>query len=417
MSKMKDIFFGSSKHLVRYGYLRRDVKHMESLRSKLDESKLIIFNSNSPSSTRLEVLLHNGKLGILKLRDNELFKNAVNNWLNYNVMMQSFVDQKSVPLKNADVENKMSALKLFWLGFDDNSALGDAGVPVYSIDIAGSESMREYVNGMVGNENSGYTYSVGMRDVMKLNNDEASAYSYGKIFVEFLGKHRFCASCGGHVVPVELGSRLYCLNDGDESSQSQCQVNLRPNNLQYPRTDPVVIISLYDTTKGRILLGCNREKHPAVDAVEKDSVTGVERKVRRTMFSCFAGFMEPGETIENACIREVHEETGLRLQREDITIIESQPWPFPSNLMVGCIGILRGDQLTDSNIDIHLDDELDDAQWFDVEEVDKVVRGEKFGLLQGNETDQWHTPPMESVAGRLITRCVNKCQSAEVGKL
>lgn len=413
---MKDIFFGCSKQIARYGYLRRDVDHMKKLQSNINDSKVIIFNNRHNKSKRLEILLHSEEpnrragLSYLNVKDFDIFKSLLSKWLLFNAEMQEFVTLKKIMAYN-DINEELKKVSIFWLGFDDmNVTRGRTGDSVYSIDISNSDVLCEFVESKLlpgGN----YRYSTDRADILNLENEDSTLYAYSKMYIDFLKKNNFCAGCGGHVVPVELGSRLYCLNDSAFADGEKCTVNFTSNNLQYPRTDPVVIISLYDE-RGRILLGNSKKKPAAVEqVVDKESGKMVEK--RKKMYSCFAGFMEPGETIEHACMREVYEETGLRVNEHDIRIVESQPWPFPANLMIGCVGIVSNSESADSKINITLDNEMNDVRWFDSNDVSKVLKNASNGVLSTSDSliEEWYCPTFESVAGRIISKTIASCDS------
>jgi NAD+ diphosphatase len=138
-------------------------------------------------------------------------------------------------------------------------------------------------------------------------------------------RHGFCANCGAATAMQEAGYRRHCPTCSSE---------------HFPRTDPVIIIAV--TRPGYMLLGRQASWAPG-------------------MFSTLAGFIEPGETIEDAARREVFEESGVRLG--DVSYVASQPWPFPASLMIG----LRGTALTEA---ITIDPkEIEEARWFPLEEV------------------------------------------------
>lgn len=141
--------------------------------------------------------------------------------------------------------------------------------------------------------------------------------------------HGFCANCGTATVPGMAGFRRDCGHCGAH---------------HFPRTDPVVIMLAVDGE--RCLLG--RQKRFA---------TGV--------YSCLAGFMEPGETIEAAVRREIWEEAGIRTDR--VAYHASQPWPFPSSLMIGCFA-----EATSFDI-APRDTELEDVRWFSRADVVAMV--------------------------------------------
>jgi NAD+ diphosphatase len=103
-------------------------------------------------------------------------------------------------------------------------------------------------------------------------------------------------------------------------------------------------------------------------------------------YSCLAGFMEPGETFEDAVRREIHEETSVRIGR--VKYLQAQPWPFPSSLMIGCMAEAVSDEIT---IDPA---ELADARWFTKEEVRQV--------LDGTHPDGITSPPRMAIANHIM---------------
>jgi NAD+ diphosphatase len=138
-------------------------------------------------------------------------------------------------------------------------------------------------------------------------------------------RHGFCANCGAATVMADAGYRRHC---------DVCSAD------HFPRTDPVIIIAVRHGDN--FLLGRQAAWTPG-------------------MYSTLAGFMEPGETIEQAARREVFEESGIKVGA--ISYVMCQPWPFPTNLMIGLIG----DAL---NTDITIDPkELETARWFSRAEV------------------------------------------------
>jgi NAD+ diphosphatase len=137
--------------------------------------------------------------------------------------------------------------------------------------------------------------------------------------------HGFCANCGVATSMMDGGYRRHCEVCGTD---------------HFPRTDPVIII-VVTSSKG-LLLGRQKIWAPG-------------------MYSALAGFMEPGETIENAARREVLEESAIRVG--DIRYVMSQPWPFPSSLMIGLIGEAESEEITVDPV------ELETARWFDRDEL------------------------------------------------
>ncbi|WP_420391900.1 NAD(+) diphosphatase [Acuticoccus sp.] len=143
--------------------------------------------------------------------------------------------------------------------------------------------------------------------------------------------HRFCANCGQPTTLGQAGYRREC---------GACGTH------HFPRTDPVVIMLAVDGE--RCLLGRQRRFAPGV-------------------YSCLAGFMEPGETIETAVRREIWEESGIRTGR--VAYHASQPWPFPSNLMIGCFTEALSQEIEPR------DRELEDVRWFDRSDIGPMLDG------------------------------------------
>jgi NAD+ diphosphatase len=167
---------------------------------------------------------------------------------------------------------------------------------------------------------------------------EATVFAQARAVLHWQQRHRFCGVCGG-VLAFERGGW-----------QGRCA----PCGLEhYPRTDPAVIVAVTDGE--RLLLG-RQAGWPA----------------RR--YSTLAGFVEPGETLEQTVVREVMEESGVRVRGS--RYLGSQPWPFPSSLMLGFIAEAEPDPP-------QANEELEDARWFSHREVGAALRGEtaEAGLL------------------------------------
>jgi NAD+ diphosphatase len=153
-----------------------------------------------------------------------------------------------------------------------------------------------------------------------------------KALLDWHQRHRFCARCGSPTLLADAGYRRVC---------PSCKAE------HFPRTDPAVIMLV--TAGERCLLACNKR------------FTGGH-------YSTLAGFVEPGESIEEAVQREVMEEVGVRVGH--VRYFASQPWPFPSSLMIGCFA----ESVTR---DIAIDgDEIVAARWFERETVRKLISGE-----------------------------------------
>jgi NAD+ diphosphatase len=187
-----------------------------------------------------------------------------------------------------------------------------------------------------------------------LDTEALGALSQGAALLAWHSSHRFCGRCGS---PSEMragGYKRVCTACGTEN---------------FPRTDPVAI--MLAVKRNSCLLGRSPHFPPG-------------------MYSCLAGFVEPGETIENAVRRETFEESGIRIGR--VAYHSSQPWPFPHSLMIGC----HGEALND-DIDIQAD-ELEDCRWFAQEEVRAML---------ARETPDLFVPPDGAIAKHLIRAWAN----------
>ena len=191
-----------------------------------------------------------------------------------------------------------------------------------------------------------------------LDDIEASflALSNGMFF--WHNTYKFCGSCGSQNFSTEGGFVMKCSND-------KC------GKSHFPRTDPAIItlISFQD----KVLLG----RSP---------------RFPDSMYSTLAGFVEPGESLEQALEREVFEEVGIKVK--NIKYFNSQPWPFPASLMLGFFAEAVNDQMT---IDY---DEIEDAHWFSINELKSL----KHPSISGG----FKLPRVDSIARRLVDTWINR---------
>ncbi len=186
----------------------------------------------------------------------------------------------------------------------------------------------------------------------QLSPPDLAIYGGARSLADWHARHRFCARCGSATKLVKGGWQRHCDNCGAD---------------HFPRTDPVTIMLVEH--EDRLLLGRQPRFPPK-------------------MYSALAGFVEPGETIEEAVAREIHEEAGVRVR--DVRYIASQPWPFPSQLMIGCTSVADDPTLT---IDTT---ELEDARWFTREELQAARAAGEAG------TDLLYFPRPFAIAHHLV---------------
>ena len=165
-----------------------------------------------------------------------------------------------------------------------------------------------------------------------LNPIEAGYLAYARALIYWHQGNKFCGTCGYQTQSNRGGHERVCLNP-------EC------GKSHFPRTDPAVIMLVTHPTEDKCLLGHNKKFH------------GLR-------FSTIAGFVEPGEMLEQAVAREVFEETNIRVK--DVIYKASQPWPFPASIMLG----FRAQAIT-TEIICH-DEELAEAKWFSRSEVLKM---------------------------------------------
>jgi NAD+ diphosphatase len=171
-----------------------------------------------------------------------------------------------------------------------------------------------------------------MRLLPLLSKEDAALYGGARSLVDWHARHRFCAVCG---VPTQL------FRGGWGRRCDAC------NAEHFPRVDPVVI--MLAECDGRVLVGRQGGFPPG-------------------FFSALAGFVEPGESLEEAVARELWEEAGIRVS--DVTYVASQPWPFPSSLMIGCRAVAHDPALTLDTT------EIEAAMWVDRVEVRAALAGD-----------------------------------------
>ena len=251
-------------------------------------------------------------------------------------------DQESKFLPLADLRvliRHEESPALGWLGPDSLAHLRDGASPV----LLGTNDDRAYF-AFDASESDSLAASVRAdrwlefedpREIARhLSTPESGTLAHAKSLVDWHHRHGYCANCGGVTHPALGGKQRDCGNCGAH---------------HFPRTDPVAIMLVYDGD--RCLLGRGR------------------RRVNR-LYSALAGFVDQGESIEEAVRREVKEESGIDVGR--VYYHSSQPWPYPSSLMIGCIAEALS---TEISVDEH---ELADVSWFDRHEVlEALERGGK----------------------------------------
>ena len=194
-----------------------------------------------------------------------------------------------------------------------------------------------------------------MRLIDRMNPRDAAIWGAARSLNEWHNKHRYCGVCGTATDTFRAGWGRQCPNCGAE---------------HFPRVDPVVImLAEHD---GRVLVARQHQYPPG-------------------RYSALAGFVEPGESIEEAVARELMEEAGLKVR--DVSYVASQPWPFPGSLMIACLAKADTDEIVlETN-------ELEDGFWVD--------RAGVRAALAGGSDAPFQAPPAFAIANTLLTRWVD----------
>lgn len=202
------------------------------------------------------------------------------------------------------------------------------GVAHFAIDIS---ELEDPINDLM--LDSDLQFEEARAAATRLNSADAGIFAQARSHIDWHARHRFCSECGAESFQSRGGQIRKCRN---------CAAQ------HFPRTDPVVIVLVHSGDS--CLLGQSRG-----------------RLSHLKMFSALAGFVDQGESIEEAIRREVMEESGIKIG--DVTYHSSQPWPFPSSLMIGC-------HATAVSTEISYDDvEMTEVRWFKREGVLRALAG------------------------------------------
>ena len=213
-----------------------------------------------------------------------------------------------------------------WLKPDSIGILGFLGLQGETAHFAVDLSQKTEVGEKL-KENGNYRFEDARSAAEMLSTPEAGILAQGRAQINWHNRHGFCSVCGHETVVLRGGQKREC---------PHCRAE------HFPRVDPVIIMVVSD--RDRCLLGQSRGRLAAMNR-----------------YSALAGFVDQGESIEEAVAREVMEEAGLEVK--NVRYHSSQPWPFPSSLMIGC-------HAEAATTKIAMDaEEMTDVKWFEREEV------------------------------------------------
>ena len=233
----------------------------------------------------------------------------------------------------------------------------DGEVPLFGVDVS-SELMAEVPEIRDAGE---------FADLRRIGSlvppAEAAMLAYARAMIGWHKRHRFCNVCGTPMESQRAGHLRRCTTPGCGAES-------------FPRTDPAVIMLV---------------TRPAVGDEPSRCLLARHRRLPSGAYSLLAGFVEPGESLEDAVAREVWEETGVRVS--DVRYQASQPWPFPFSMMIGFRAIADTDEMV---LD---EDELEDARWFTAAEVSQFGEWEDDGATL-------RVPRRDSIARYLLDQWI-----------
>ncbi|BGP12430.1 NADH pyrophosphatase [Rhodosporidiobolus nylandii] len=308
------------------------------------------------------------------------------------------VDERSAP---------QSAQSLPLSKPDDNSTLethSPYGIPYWALDVSRFKELKEKL--LAGGEAGKREFADLRAGSQTMPAEEAAIGAEARSLVDWNTRNKFCPSCARPQRSIWAGFKRQCLPASPPSPSAPasppCITRRGVHNVQYPRTDPVVIMAVLSPDREQILLGR-------------------QRSWPEKFYSCLAGFVESGESLEEAVRREVYEEAGVVC--DEVGYFASQPWPYPASLMFGCYAVAREGQ----EIRCDLDNELEDARYFTRAQVLAVIENtqpmqlsrEEVARLDGKEGISsasaegkkdaakeealFRMPPSTAIANSLIT--------------
>jgi NAD+ diphosphatase len=223
-----------------------------------------------------------------------------------------------------------------------------------------------------------------------LDEPSYALYAQARMYVDWNNRNKFCGGCGARNMSVNGGCKLLCPSHDDGFEQPSCETRGTISNLSFPRTDSSIIVAVVNHSRDKLLLGANK-------------------RFPKGFYSCLAGYMEPAESVEECVRREVWEESGVKVGR--VVVHSTQPWPYPANLMIGCIAEVDSEDPASHQIHLGHDPELVDAQWFSFDEIRQGLQRARqtgYDVSGGYVEGQIRLPKREAIAHVLLEAVVSE---------
>ena len=353
MSTLTEIFGGgnnayfSNGHINRLAFLRTQNALLDAA-STHRSAKYLTFDELNALRTE------DGKFAFLSYEDLET------------VLGRPYAQDEKTQVHDFDPSKHYPTLIFLGLDLEGPSSeqvrIGDySGTPYFALDV----SPIRYTALKDKLASSGKTHTPARID-LSLSHADSAILSHARSLLDWNARNRFCSSCGGRTLSTHGGAKVICPPaDAGKPRPTACATRVGLHNQAFPRTDPTVIIAPISADSKRVLLGRGK-RWPA------------------NYFSCLSGFVEPGESLEVATRREAYEETGVRIGR--VQLHSSQPWPYPSTLLIGAMGQCEegGEGIT------YPETELEEARWFEMGEVEHA--------LENGANAIWE-PPVKGYSG------------------
>lgn len=226
-------------------------------------------------------------------------------------------------LSKSELHSQSNISEPCFLGLDPTSK-----APLFAVDVDVDDTLELPPN---------VTFDNTRTHAPLLKPNEYEIVLYATALSNWRRTHKYCSVCGQPLQPIQGGTCLKC-------TSPTC------STLSWPRQDPSIIVLVTNPTGDKALLA-RSPRHPP------------------RMHTALAGFVEAGETFEQAVLREVHEETGAQVDYDSITYLSSQPWPFPRSCMIGFLA------QADDSLPLTIDrNELISASWFDKAQVQAAAK-------------------------------------------
>lgn len=348
-------FFAGST-LNRFSFKRQDTGFLSKCLLS-PTAQFLTFNNLDPLATK------DGVLVFSKLEDIE---SIIHN-------PYALTDEEKIQKWSAEDDSTI----VIFLGLDESKPTDFGGEPFFAVDV--TPNARDHDDAKLRFVEKAGKDGLQFKNVrvgVKLQQHEGAIVAMARSLIDWNARYQYCNGCGGKTISVWAGAKRQCPEkDRVTGDRPTCISRKGLHNFAYPRTDSVIIMGILSEDGSKLLMG-RQKTWP------------------KGMYSCLAGFIEPGESLEEAVRREVWEESGIQVGR--VQYHSSQPWPFPANLMIGCIG----QALSGSKIDLGNDPELEDARWFTREEIRNAGMMGTDG--QGDKDKEFSTPPEMAIAKKLI---------------